>query len=322
VKILITGGAGFIGSHLVRRLVADQLASITVLDNFRCGRREDIAGCLGAVRLVRADVRDLPALREALRGVDLVFHLAAQSSVMRAAADASYPFEANVLGTFNVLQAAADNGVRRVVFASSREVYGEPDRLPVPETATLRPRNAYAASKVSGEAWCGAFCTTALETVILRLANVYGPGDRDRVIPLFVENALAGGPLVLHGGRQILDFVWIDAVVDALVQAGFGPFIAEPLNIASGQGVPISELSARVLEAAHSTSTVRLAPARAVEVTRFVADVTRAQHVLGRESPPDPLFGLDRLVSRDLQGAINTVGQQPMRDDSPWISSV
>src|SRR4029077_13273970 len=128
-------------------------------------------------------------------------------------ADLNYTFNTNVAGTFNLLQAAKSNGVRRVVFASSREVYGDPRQLPVPETAPIKPKNSYGASKAAGEAYCGAFGREDLEIAVLRLANVYGPGDAGRVLPLFMGSALQDLPLVLYGGQQILDFVWIDVVI-------------------------------------------------------------------------------------------------------------
>jgi UDP-glucose 4-epimerase len=296
VKILVTGGAGFIGSHLVRRLVRERVGSVAVLDNFHRGSVENLTDSLDEIRLLRADLRNSAALCEALRGIDLVYHLAAQSSVLGSEADPDYTFQTNVLGTFDLLRAARTHGVRRVVFTSSREVYGDPIQLPVPESALLKPKNLYGASKVGGEAYCSVFGSEGLETAVLRLANVYGTGDTDRVIPLFVERALQGRPLVLYGGQQVLDFVWIDTVVESLWKVGFGDPITEPVNVGSGQGVTISNLSERVLELTGWSSTVKIDPARQTEVTRFVADVTRSQRVLDLDQPADPLFGLAEMV--------------------------
>lgn len=296
MKILVTGGAGFIGSHLVRRLVRERVGSVAVLDNFHRGTVANLADCLGEIRLLRTDVRNSAAMRGALRGIDLVYHLAAQSSVLGSEADSDYTFQTNVLGTFDLLRAARTNGVRRVVFTSSREVYGDPLQLPVPETAPLRPKNLYGASKVAGEAYCSVFRSEGLETAVLRLANVYGQGDTDRVIPLFVERASQGWPLVLYGGQQVMDFVWIDTVVEALWKVGFGDPIMETLNVASGKGVTIANLSQRVLELTGWRSTVKIDPARQTEVTRFVADVIRSRQVLGLDQPADPLFGLPEMV--------------------------
>src|SRR5207245_6973446 len=152
------------------------------------------------------------------RGPNVVCQLAAQSNVMGAVYDADYAFGSNVTGTFNVLRAAASAGVKRVVFTSSREVYGDPRQLPVRESCPIRPKNGYGASKAAGEVYCRAAANDGLETVILRVTNVYGTRDRDRVVPLFARSAGSGSPLTLYGGKQVLDFVWIDTVVDALVK--------------------------------------------------------------------------------------------------------
>ena len=310
MKILVTGGAGFIGSHLVRRLVRERVGSVAVLDNFHRGSVESLADSLDEIRLLRADLRESAALREALRGIDLVYHLAAQSSVLGSEADADYTFQTNVSGTFDLLREARSHGVRRVVFTSSREVYGDPLQLPVPETAPLRPKNLYGASKVAGEAYCSVSGSEGLETAVLRLANVYGPGDTDRVIPLFVERALQGRPLVLYGGQQVLDFVWIDIAVEALWKVGFGDLIPGPVNVGSGQGVTISNLAQRVLGLTGWRSAVKIDSARQTEVTRFVADVTRSQRVLGLDQPADPLFGLAEMVDWSRrQRAMSNSGQ-------------
>jgi UDP-glucose 4-epimerase len=268
MRVLVTGGAGFIGSNLVRRLVKERAVSVTVLDNLHRGRLENLSDCFTQIHFLQADVRDTSTLQEALHGVDLVYHLAAQSSVINATGDLNYTFNTNVGGTFNLLQAAKMNKSRRVVFASSREVYGDPEQLPVPETAPVRPRNAYGASKAASEAFCWAYGSDGPETSVLRLANVYGPGDRDRVLPLFIENALEHLPLVLYGGQQVLDFVWIDTVVEAFLQVGFGELISGPLNVGSGIGVAISNLARRILKLTHSHSAVEIAPSRKAEADR------------------------------------------------------
>lgn len=267
-----------------------------MLDNLRRGAIGNLAPYSDQVEFLAADVRDHNALLEAFRHVDLVYHLAAQSNVIGAVTDIEYSFSSNVVGTFNVLQAARFNGVQRIVFTSSREIYGDQHTLPAPETAALRPKNAYGASKAAGEMYCRALGAESLETVILRLANVYGPGDKDRVIPIFVENALSGRPLTLFGGDQVLDFVWIDTVLDALVQCGLGQFVEEPVNIGSGKGTRISQLAQRVLEGTGSQSPIEFAPSRPVEVSQFVADIGRATKVFGIKPPEDPLYGLKDVI--------------------------
>jgi UDP-glucose 4-epimerase len=296
MRILVTGGAGFIGSHLVERLARDNAGSVVVLDNLRRGRKENLDPFLDRITFIEGDIRERNVLLEAMRGCELVYHLAAQSNVIGAVQDLEYSFTSNVDGTFNVLQAARLVGVKRVVFTSSREVYGDPQHLPVAETAPLQPKNAYGASKVAGELYCRVIGEQGPETVILRLANVYGTRDRDRVIPIFVENALRAETITMYGGKQMLDFVWIDVVVDALWKVGFGDLIREPVNIGSGKGTVIGDLARRVVEVTKAPSRIHADPPREIEVSRFVADTTRARQIFGLEPPQDPLSHLADVV--------------------------
>jgi UDP-glucose 4-epimerase len=296
MKILVTGGAGFIGRHLVEQLARSNTSHVVVLDNLH---RACMPATLAAgVEFREADVRDRTAVENAMPGCEVVFHLAAQSNVMGAVADADYAFSSNVAGTYHVLQAALKAGVKRLVFTSSREVYGDPKHIPVRETSPLRPKNAYGTSKAAGEAYCGLAAQEGLDTVVLRLANVYGPGDRDRVIPLFAEAAAASEPLIVFGEEKILDFIWIGTVVDALVKAGLGRSIRGPVNVGSGKGVTIAELARRIVQLSNSSSPVRILPEREQEVGRFVADMTRAKRLLGLSEPEDSLWGLPQTLAR------------------------
>jgi UDP-glucose 4-epimerase len=303
MRILITGGAGFIGSHLSEALSRDPHHEILVLDNLRRGRLENLATCRDKIGFVEGDIRDNDCLREVMQGVRLVFHLAAQANVLGAETDPGYSFRTNVEGSVNVLSAAREAGVRRLVFTSSREVYGEASSLPVPESAPMFPKNAYGASKAAGEHYCRVFANEGLEVSVLRLVNVYGPRDRDRVIPIFLDKALSNQPLVLYGGRQLLDFVWIGAVVDALSKAAFGPSLPGPLNIGSGAGTALRDLAQRVVEITGSRSRIEFAPARSIETVRFVADVTLARQKVQLAVPADPLFALSRLSPRYQEAA-------------------
>ncbi len=237
MRVLVTGGAGFIGAHLTAAL-AQAGDEVIVFDNLRRGERAKLTGL--PVRLVEGDVRDRVAVQKAMEGVARVYHLAAQSNVLGAVSDVDYSFTSNVVGTYNVLVAAREAGVERVVFTSSREAYGEVERLPVAEDHPTNPKNAYGASKVAGEVYCRAFQGTyGLDVSVLRLANVYGPGDRDRVIPIWLERARRGAALELYGGTQVLDLVPVDLVVTALRRAAEVALDGQPVNVGSGVGTAL-----------------------------------------------------------------------------------
>ena len=242
------------GSHLVDALV-ERGDEVVVLDNLRRGRPENLGGHLaaGAIKMHRGDIRQYETVVRAAVGCEIVYHLAAQSNVMGALQDADYTFTTNVTGTFNVLKAASKVGARRLIFASSREVYGEPDSLPVRECAPLCAKNAYGVSKVAGEMYCSLWQQAhGLDCLVLRLANLYGPRDADRVIPLCLQRARRGEDLVLFGGQQVLDFLWIGVAVRALLASATCPNDG-PINIGSGCGVPLAQLAERILALTHST---------------------------------------------------------------------
>jgi nucleoside-diphosphate-sugar epimerase len=295
-QILITGGAGFIGSHLVDRLALDPSNRLVVLDNLRRGRLANLEPIAGRAEFIQGDICDRSVVERAIQGIDLVYHLAAQSNVLGAVTDLDYSFRANVVGTFEVLRAAAQAGARRLVFSSSREVYGAPQTFPVQESAPLRPKNADGSSKAAGEMYCRAFRSSAFTPVILRLANVYGTRDFDRVIPIFVNQALRGVPLTLYGGKQVLDFVWIDTVVESLVRAGWGEIPDGPMNIGSGKATDLVTLAKRVLLEANSRSELRIAPAREGEVSQFVADTSFMRRTFAMEATEDPLRELAKVI--------------------------
>lgn len=296
MNVLITGGAGFIGTHLVRRLSKSRAHALTVLDNYYRGFERPENGPQPGVRYVQGDVRDATLMAKLASGMDVVFHLAAQSNVMGAVQDLEYSFSTNVAGTFNVLLAARRAAVKRVIFSSSREVYGEQQRLPVAEDSSLTPKNAYGVSKLAGEAYCRVFQSDGLPVTILRLANVYGPGDRDRVIPRFIENALCGEKLILYGGDQVIDFVWIGAVVEAMERLLEMESVREPVNIGSGIGTTVRELGQLVKDAIGSDSEIVTAPSRACETRGFIANVQRAVQ-LGLLTPvQNPLSELRAVI--------------------------
>jgi UDP-glucose 4-epimerase len=280
----------------VNRLASANCGNIVVLDNLHRGYLRDTLP--PAVEFCNTDIRDHSAVADAVRGCEVVFHLAAQSNVMGAVADSSYAFHTNVVGTFNVLESARQAGVKRLVFTSSREVYGDPKAIPVPESAPMQPKNAYGTSKLAGEIYCRLAAHQGLEAVVLRLANVYGPGDRDRVIPLFSAAAAAGLPLTVFGSQKILDFVWIGAVVDALMKAAFGRYLRGPVNVGSGTGITVADLARRIVSVMNSASSVHVTEEREQEVGRYVADITRGKRLLGIVPPDDPLWALPQVLAR------------------------
>lgn len=283
-KILITGGAGFIGSHLIDHFLDMDAVQIRVLDNLNHPNFSRVAEFRYHPRLefVHGDVRDYHTIRQAVDGCDLIFHLAAQSNVMRAESDTVYTFETNVNGTFNVLHSALKENVRCVVFTSSREVYGDPISLPVHEDAILQPRNIYGVSKATGELHCRLFREQyGLDVRIIRLSNVYGPGDSDRVIPRFCQAIHDGQPLTLYGGEQVIDFIWIKDAVRALWDVSQLPDLKEPINCASGIGITIRELAEKLCAISHTSTELKILPSRVAEVSRFIADTTRMCSLLG-----------------------------------------
>ena len=297
MKILVTGGAGFIGSHLVDRLVQTNAGQVTVLDNFSRGREEHLVRSRSKIEVVRGDIRDRTSLQNVMNGVDLVFHLAAQSNVLGAVKDLDYSFETNVVGTFEVLRAADAAGVKRIIFSSSREVYGEPTSLPVAETAPIAPKNAYGISKATGEMYCRLFADRGTEVIVLRLANVYGTRDRDRVIPLFAEQSLAGKSLTVFGRNKILDFLWIEDLLDVLCKAATCSCPESAVNIGSGKGVNLVDLAERISALAGNSSDVRVTEERAPEVGRYVADVGLARKLFDLHCPDDAIEHLPAVVN-------------------------
>lgn len=299
MRILVTGGAGFIGSHLIDALLLrDDVDEVVVIDNLVRGRIEWLGDCVNSQRLklIQTDIRDIESIDELVRDFEIVFHLAAQSNVMGAVSDPQTCFSTNVGGTYNLLTAARKANVKRFIFTSSREVYGEPAHLPANTDSPLIPKNDYGASKIAAETYCRLY-NGAMEVSILRLANVYGPRDTDRVIPLWLERAYAGLPLEVYGENRILDFIWVGHVVTALIKAGIeGIHIDEPINVASGKGTNLLECAEKIKSLTQSTSTIRVVQSRQPEVTRFVADVTLTKAKLGLPLDEDPLLHLPDII--------------------------
>lgn len=286
MKLVVTGGAGFIGHHFVPAALA-RGHDVTVVDNLHRGsfERPQLVGA----RLVVADIRDTEAVSEALAGRECVIHLAAQSNVMGSQADPDYTMTTNVDGTWNVARCAARAGVPHVVFASSREVYGEAQRLPVDEAHSISPCNLYGASKAAGEHLLRAMPSGGPRISILRLANVIGSGDSGRVLPTWLEQARRGEDLRIFGGEQVIDFVPVETVVAALLRVVESGRANRPTNIGSGTQTTLQQLADFVVSLTNSASRVAVLPARGPEVQRFTADVTLMRATLAIEPPAQPL---------------------------------
>jgi len=290
VRALVTGGAGFIGSHLVDALVA-RGARVRVLDDFATGRRENLAHLAGAIELIEGDVRDLDICRRACRGTRFVFHQAALGSVPRSLEDPATTVAVNVGGTANVFAAARDEGVERVVYASSSSVYGDSDRLPKREGEEGRPLSPYAASKAIGEDLAAVFARCFGTSLVgLRYFNVYGPrqdpaGAYAAVVPRFFAAALAGEAPVVHGdGAQSRDFTYVaDAVAANLLAAGAeGEVSGRAFNVAAGVAWTVAELARAVADAVGGDVPLPIhGPTRPGDVRHSLADLEASRRLLG-----------------------------------------
>ena len=320
-RVLVTGGAGFIGSHLVERLLADGHA-VRVLDDFSTGRRENLAFARPAdpLEVIEGDIRDAAAVRAAMVGVDAIFHEAALVSVPRSVESPELSCDINAHGTARILDAARGAGVRRVVYASSAAVYGDADGAPVSERTAARPLSPYGLDKLYTEQLGALYhALYGLETVPLRYFNVFGPrqdpsSPYSGVISIFVARLLAGRPLTIYGdGEQSRDFVYVGDVVDANMRAMFGAFAGPaPLNVARGGRVTINELAALLGEVIGTTPNIVYEPARAGEITHSRADITAIRDALGYVPRWTVRAGLATLVT-----AVRSSGGLPPQPN-PW----
>lgn len=307
-KALVTGGAGFIGSHVVVRLLADG-HEVRVLDNFSTGHHSNLEDVADGVEVIEADIRDLGAVQAATRGCDAVLHLAAVPSVPRSIADPVTTHSANANGTLNVLIAARDAGVGRVVFASSSSIYGAGPELPKRESLRPLPISPYAVSKLAAENYCRSFYEVfGLETVALRYFNVFGPRQDPQsqyaaVIPKFIWAFRRGEPPMIFGdGQQSRDFTYIENVVEANVSALPAPHVGgQVYNIACGVRVTLNRL-ARVLRRQTGAEVMPVyGPTRPGEVRHSVAAIELARKDLGYEPAVSLKEGLRRTVEYTLE---------------------
>lgn len=300
---LVTGGAGFIGSHLVESLLA-QGCFVRILDNFDTGSRETLDSLGGAFEVIEGSVADSAVVKRAMHGIDYVLHQAARGSVPRSVEDPAGTHEANITGTLQVLIAARDCGVRRVVCASSSSVYGETPELPKRESMTASPKSPYALSKLTLEHYCSVFTQVyGLETVALRYFNIYGPRQNPNlqyaaVIPLFITRMLKRKPCIIYGdGEQTRDFTYIaDCVQANLLACKAGGVAGKVYNIACGSQISVNQLHSELQVLLRTKTAPNHEGPRPGDVLNSYADITRAREELGYK-PEYPLGkGLEETV--------------------------
>ena len=305
MRLLITGGGGFIGSHLVERLLNDG-HDVRVLDNFATGRRENLVDFGDHIEIVEGDVQSYERAHTAVRGCEVVFHQAALPSVPRSVQDPLTSNAVNVIGTLNILLAARDSGVRRVVYASSSSVYGANPSLPKDESLSAQPISPYAVAKLAGEGYCRSFTEVyGLETVALRYFNVFGRrqdplSQYAAVVPRFITMLLDGqAPTIFGDGEQSRDFTAVENVVHANLLAAEAPaerVAGLAMNAACGDRFTLNQLFDQIGELVGSEIRPVYAAPRIGDVKHSQADISLARERLGYEPTTSLQEGLRRCV--------------------------
>ena len=303
MRFLVTGGAGFIGSNIVRRLLADGHA-VRVLDNFSSGKPENLSDVVDDIELWEGDIRDYWTVERAVHDVDVILHQAAIPSVPKSMANPLTSHLVNVDGTVNLLETARLAGVKRFVFASSCAVYGDTDRLPIDEDTPAQPKSPYAVGKLVGEHYVlGYHRAYGLPGVVLRYFNIFGPrqdpqGDYAPVIPRFIARLQAGEPPIVYGdGEQTRDFLYVENAVAAnLLAAERDDMVGGVFNVGSGQERSLNELLVQLRAVMERDISARHEPPRAGDIRRSRAAVDRLMSH-GFTPPVDFETGLARTVA-------------------------
>ena len=310
-RYLVTGGAGFIGSHIAEALLGAR-ESVRIFDNLATGRESNLAALEERAQFVQGDLRDLASVRAAMQGVEVVFHQGALASVPRSIADPIGSLETNINGTQNVLLAARDSGVRRVVYASSSSVYGDTPTLPKREDMPTHPMSPYAVQKLSGELLCGVFTRIyGLETVALRYFNVFGPrqdpaSEYAAVIPRFLTALIEKRrPIVFGDGEQTRDFTYIANVVQAnLLAASSSEAVGYALNIGCGEQISLNTVLRLAGELLGVTVDADYREPRPGDVRDSCADINLAQRLLGYRPSVSFHEGLARTLDALRRGIV------------------
>ncbi len=293
MKALVTGGAGFIGSNIVK-LLRSEAHEVTVLDNLMSGHRENLAP-FPDIKFVEGDVRDAKAVAHCVEGVEVIFHLAASVGNTRSIDNPIDDSEINVIGTLRVLEAARHAGARKIVFSSSAGIFGELKTIPIREDHPVEPDTPYGAGKLGAEKHCLAYAKLyPLEAICLRYFNVYGVNQRydayGNVIPIFAHKMIHNEPLTIFGdGEQTRDFVNVRDVAMANYRAGMNRGVSGAFNVASGTRVTVNRLVELMTEASDLKPNVVYGPPRKGDVRHSLADVSAAKAAFGY----DPTVGLE-----------------------------
>ena len=293
---LVTGGAGFIGSHLVGRLVEDGL-DVTVIDNLHAGKPENLDSSKGGTTLIKGDIRDVELLKRVIVDVDIVFHIGANASVPYSVENPRYDFETNALGTFNILEASVNSNVKKVVYASTAAVYGEPEYIPIDEKHPLRPISPYGASKLAGESVGMAFKETyGLNFASIRIFNTYGPRQPRYVIYDFIMK-LRRDPKnleVLGTGEQVRDYCYVSDMVDAfmlMAEKGDGIY-----NAAGGVPTSIRELAELMVSEISPGAEIQYGGKTwKGDINTLIADITKLRN-LGFAPKVDLRIGVKKMI--------------------------
>lgn len=302
-NILITGGAGFIGSHLAERLAQDNF--VRIVDDFSTGDWENLGDIADreSVEIIDDDINDRTAVKDWCADIDVVFHLAV-SCLRTSLGDPEVSHEVNAGGTLNLCRGALACGVGRFVYLSSSEVYGTARQVPMSETHPLEPLTVYGATKLAGELYAKAFHRTyGLPVVIVRPFSTYGPREpwrdkRAEVIPRFILRILSGrAPIIFGDGAQTRDFCYVeDTVTGILAAAACEELVGDVVNIARGREVPVGKIALLIAEHLGTRLTPAHRPSRPGDITRHVADTSKARDLVGFEAPTDITEGLSRCI--------------------------
>lgn len=304
-KYLVTGGAGFIGSNLVKKILENG-DEVRILDNFATGRKKNIAPFLKDIELVKGDMSDLKVCKKAVKGIDFILHEGAVPSVPRSVKDPIWTNNANINGTLNMLTAARDGGVKRFVYAASSSAYGDSPTMPKVETMEPRPKSPYALQKFAGEVYCQLFAKLYnLETICIRYFNVFGPNQDpgsvySAVIPLFIKAIMADKSPTINGdGKTSRDFTYVDNVVAGNLLACKAPkeAIGEVINVACGYEVSLNQLVEKINKYFNKNIKPNYTAERVGDVKHSLADISKAQKLLGYK----PLVTFDEGLTKTIE---------------------